>query len=230
MKFKLFEKEFDISKQTICIFILFITAILFFIGFNLNNSQDIVVTDAGKSNIPLSMTPTAIPTSMPSKENTKIKIYIVGCIKNPGIITIEKGRILDDLIKKAGGLTKDASSENINMVYQLNENMMIKILSKKELKNASNPQKQAGAGVEITMGSGNTTNISNSNSTEGSLININTATKEQLESLPEIGDSTAKKIIDYREKNGSFKSINDIKNVSGIGEKKFERIKDLICV
>ena len=72
--------------------------------------------------------------------------------------------------------------------------------------------------------------ISPSNGIKSKKININTATKEELDTLPGIGQATAQKIIEYRKENGKFKSIDELKNVSGIGESKFQKIKDLICV
>lgn len=73
-------------------------------------------------------------------------------------------------------------------------------------------------------------NQSASNQSQGSKININTASESELENIPGVGPATAKKIIDYRNKSGKFSSIEDIKNVSGIGDKKFENMKDSICI
>ncbi len=167
-----------------------------------------------------------------------IKVYVVGCVKEPGIVTLKKGQIIDDAIKAAGGAGSDADLENINLVYKLRENVMLRIKPKKEVQAAAAPGMQAqensgeaGPGIEISRDSGGTIVFDNAGQSNGSArININTATLEKLDSLPGIGTGAAKDIIAYREKNGEFKSTTDIMKVPGIKESKFGRIKDLITV
>ena len=104
--------------------------------------------------------------------------------------------------------------------------------SQKEMEVKEYITKSSGSNIEDNSKS-NSNSIQNSGSTtliQNTKININTATQTQLETLPGIGPSTAIKIINYREQQGKFKSIEDIKNVSGIGDNKFKNIKDLICV
>lgn len=168
-----------------------------------------------------------------------IKVYVVGCVKSPGIVTLKKGQLIDDAIKAAGGPTEDADIENINLVYELRENVMLKIRSKKESMEASatssqspsSGSSQAGSGVAIIKDSGGA--LADESVTAGGIgkkININTASIEELDTLPNIGKETAKDIIAYREANGKFKVIEDIMKVPGIKENRFAKIKDLICV
>lgn len=133
-----------------------------------------------------------------------IKVYICGEVKNPGVYKIESDKRIVDLVEMAGGITENADINNINLALKLKDEDYIKIPSK------------------------NLNNINNNQS--DTKININTATVEELKKLPRVGDAIAKRIIEYREKYGRFKRIEDIKNVSGIGDKMFENIKDLICV
>ncbi len=184
----------------------------------------------------------------------KIKVYVVGCVKKPGVVTLDKGSIIDDAIRAAGGASDKADIENINLVYPLTDNTMLRIKAKEE----NNQSKQATAASKQSASKGNTaapaTSVNNEiysgaeiikdslgavsvdaekSGEEGSknkLININTASQTQLEELPNVGPSTAKAIIEYREKNGDFKKITDIMKITGIKQKTFDKIKDLICI
>lgn len=114
--------------------------------------------------------------------------------------------------------------------------MKIHIPTKEEKENANKTGVSVSEEVKpieenyIITSSGVTTNSDESESTKNAKVNINTATQAQLETLSGIGPSTATKIIAYRQENGKFKKIEDIKNVSGIGDSKFEKIKDYITV
>lgn len=148
---------------------------------------------------------------------TKEKIYvqISGEIKYPGVYEMENGDRVFQLVEKAGGLTENADINSINLSKKLIDGERVIIFAK----NITNE---------------NNTTISQSGTTstqrKSNLININTASKSELESLPGIGPTLAQRIIDYREINGYFQTIEDIKKVSGIGDKKFEAIKNLITV
>ena len=157
-----------------------------------------------------------------------ISVYICGEVNKPGIYEAPKGVMLNDIIEDAGGLTEDASVNNINFVYQITGNMSIYIPSKSEIEkgfNGGDIIRQEGVYVwGNQQGSG-----SDTGSTGISIVNINTATVDELKTLPGIGGVTAQAIVDYRAKN-PFKTIEDIKNVTGIGDSKYNRIKDYICV
>lgn len=157
-----------------------------------------------------------------------ISVYICGEVNNPGIYEAPKGVMLNAIIEAAGGLTEAASANNINLVYQIECNMSIYIPSEEEIT-------QGFTGGDIIRQDGvyvwgAQPGISGSpDQTAVLMVNINTATEEELKSLPGIGEVTAKAIINYR-KDTPFKTIDDIKNVTGIGESKFKQIKDYICV
>lgn len=148
----------------------------------------------------------------------EIIVHITGEINNPGIIKIKEGSRLVDVIEKAGGYTDKADTGKINLAYVVKDEQKIVIpnIDKKD--------------EEIYVIDENKDFIVNDTNDSGGLVNINTATQSELESLTGIGPSMASKILDYRDKNGKFKTKEDIKNVPGIGNSKYEAIKDEICV
>lgn len=157
-----------------------------------------------------------------------ISIYICGEVRNPGIYEAPKGVLLNEIIEDAGGLTAEASVNNINLVYPVECNMSIYIPSEEEIsKGFTGGDVIRQDGVYVWGETGGSS--SGTGSSVSQLVNINTATVEELMTLPGIGEVTARSIVDYR-KETPFTSIEDIKNVSGIGDSKFNRIKDYICV
>lgn len=154
------------------------------------------------------------------EETDQIIIHIAGEVKNPGIVKIKEGARIADIIEEAGGLTDNANITDINLAYIIEDGQKITIPSKEqEIQEYISSDSGEGAIEETPK-----TNTSNT------IININKASKEELQTLQGIGESTAQKIIDYREQNGNFKQIEDIKNVPGIGDSKFEAIKENIKV
>ena len=147
-----------------------------------------------------------------SKNDDRIGVYISGEVENTGVYYLKKDSRITDLINICGGLTEEADVSKINPAQKLNDSDKIIIPKKEENLNTES--------IEDT-------NESDINVQEK--ININTATKDELTSLNGIGEATANKIINYRNKN-KFKEIEDIMNVPGIGEAKFNNIKDYICV
>lgn len=143
------------------------------------------------------------------------KVYISGEINKPGVYQIKDGDRLEDLINEAGGLTDKASEKTLNLAQRLDDQMKIYIPNIDEENSLENIDPNQAA------------NISASSKSE--LININTASKEELMSLPNIGDKRADAIIEYRSAN-KFEKIEDIKNVTGIGDKFYEALKDLITI
>lgn len=151
---------------------------------------------------------------------SSIKVEIKGEIKHPGVYTMEQDSRLQDLIYKAGGLKKDADTDNMQSLAQkLKDEECIIIYNKKDSKNK-----------KIASVSNNSIESSSQTGNEQQVININTANLEELQKINGVGPVTAQNIIDYREKNGGFKSIEDLKNVDRIGDKTFEKMKDSITV
>ena len=147
-------------------------------------------------------------------ENETIKVYVTGEVKNQGVIELEQGSRIVDAIEKAGGQTEEANLKNVNLAYELEDGQKIYIPNKSE-ENTN----------EITDDG-----ITGIDSKENDTININKADEKELQELNGIGESLASSIIKYREENGKFKNIEDLKNVPGIGESKFSNIKEKIKV
>ena len=152
---------------------------------------------------------------------SKIIIHVSGAVVNEGIVELEEKARVADAIEAAGGVTEDAYMRNINLASLLEDGMKVYIPTKEEVM-----QKEENS--DYIIGSNNIIENNNVESKKSGKVNINTATKEELDTLPGVGELTANKIISYREENGKFKSIEEIKEVSGIGDSKFEQIKDLI--
>lgn len=163
-----------------------------------------------------------------------IFVHVSGAVNKEGIIELKVNSRISDAIEKAGGVREDAYVKDINLAYKLEDGMKIyipTIQENEEEKNKNEANEEADITQEhITTSSGIETNDNSKKEIQNSKININTATQTQLETIPGIGPSTALKIIDYREENGDFKTIEDIKEVSGIGEAKFEKMKNYIRV
>lgn len=145
----------------------------------------------------------------------QIVVHITGQVVNQGIVKVEEGARIIDAIEAAGGATAEADLSKINLAYLLEDGMKIYVPS-------INDEADLGS---VTSSSG----VSESNK-KVLKVNINTATSEELQKLPGIGESIANRIITYRKENGKFKDIEDLKNVSGIGEAKFNNIKSYIFV
>ena len=148
---------------------------------------------------------------------SKIKVHITGEVLNQGLIELEEGSRIDDAIKVAGNITEFADLSKVNLAYELSDGQKVYIPS---IKDESEEYISENAGENV---------IEDEDVKDGK-ININTADIDLLQTINGVGESLANKIIDYRKQNGKFKSIEDLKNVSGIGEKKFEDIKDKVIV
>lgn len=158
------------------------------------------------------------------EETEKIAVHIIGEVNKPGIIYLEEGARINDAIEEAGGETKEADLAQVNLAYVLQDGQKIYIPNKKEKITTYIIQESGNNGVVEEN--------SNTNESKGEneKVNINTASQSELDGLPGIGDSIAQRIIDYREQNGNFKSIEELKEVKGIGKAKFEEIKDRVTI
>lgn len=165
-------------------------------------------------------------------------VDIKGEINNPGVYEVEKDKRIIDVINMAGGLTDKADTSILNLSKKVKDEMYIIVYSNdqiKEYKQKLLPSKEIIKKIEEKIicpdNSNDACEKSSTSNKEDTLvkgkININNASKEELMSLPGIGESKADKIIEYRQ-NNKFNSIEDIKNISGIGDSIFEKIKDNI--
>ncbi len=165
------------------------------------------------------------------------KVDIKGQVNNPGIYSLKEGSRVIDVIEASGGLTENANTTVINLSKKIEDEMVIIIYSNEEVNNFAKTKEVEKQVIENCIKKDENSlqndaciNQSNEQSnTDNNLININTATQEELMTLSGIGESKAKDIITYRTEN-AFTSIEDIKNVPGIGESLFAKIKENITV
>lgn len=142
------------------------------------------------------------------KSTANICVYICGEVANPGVYMIEDGSRVVDAITAAGGTTEVANLEAINLAQELSDGMMINVPDENAPDIVSDQ-----AVIQLNR-----------------KLNINTSNAQQLQELPGIGPSLAERIIKYRQEKGKFNSVDELLNVSGIGEKKLEEIRELIDV
>ena len=157
------------------------------------------------------------------KSKGEILIHITGAVKEEGVVRLKEGARVIDAIEESGGLLEGANLNKVNLAYPLSDGQKLYIPS--DLDEETEEIIIDDVGEEII--SGGDESIEKSNSKK---VNINTATQTELETLPGIGTSTAYNILQYRKENGLFNQVEDIKNVSGIGDAKFNQIKEFICV
>lgn len=210
-----------IYPLTILLFI-FIIICMIYVKNNLNNNKydEIeVVNDIVKE-------------SISEEQPTKYMVDIKGAVNSPGVYQLDSNLTVNDAIKMAGGLTKDADTSIINLAKKITDEMVIIIYTKEEVKNSNVVdtvikivEKECICPNIQNDGCLNDSIKDNISNKDEELVNINTATLSELETISGIGESKAKSIIEYRQKNGLFEKIEDIMNVEGIGESLYEKIK-----
>ncbi|MEM9778138.1 MAG: helix-hairpin-helix domain-containing protein, partial [Chloroflexota bacterium] len=159
--------------------------------------------------------PTATP--MPTSTPEPVTIFINGQVAQPGIYTLPYDSMVQDALNAAGGFTAEAFEDVVNLAQPLTDGMQVYV-----------PAKDDSAAVAIPLIS--TPPIISKDGVSSGLINLNSATKAELETLPGVGPSTAQKILDFREDNGSFSTIEGVMDVAGIGPAKFEQMAEFITV
>lgn len=215
-------KYLNKKQKTIIACIVLILVIALYYYKNIVNQKDFSQIE---ENIEIS---TNEENKVTKDEKVMIKVHICGAVNKEGVVELEENSRISDAIEKSGGLKENAYMDDINLASILEDGMKVYIPS---IDDKNNTQENIRKDVENSF-TKNESNVENKNtiSNNSKKININTATQAELETLPGIGESTAKKIIDYRKENGKFKTIEDIKKVNGIGEAKFNKLKELINV
>ena len=166
---------------------------------------------------------TKLDTKKEETEEDKIVVHVTGAVKNEGVVEVKENARINDVIAAAGGLANDVDLKNVNLAYIVEDGQKIYIPSIKD------NEENRDDGEIVTENAGENV-LKEEESGKNSVININTANIEALTAIPGVGSATAEKIVTYRKENGKFKTVEDIKNVSGIGDKKYEAIKDYISV
>lgn len=174
--------------------------------------------------------------------SNKVNVEIKGAVEKPGVYQLFDTNIINDLIEVSGGFKENAYTNNINLSRKLNDQMVVYVYTKYEYSLVDKEkivyvEKECSCPTfDISSCTNNGSSIINdgpstySENSDTNLVNINTASKEELMTLTGIGESKAEAIIKYRETNGVFKNIEDIINVSGISENIYAKIKDNISI
>lgn len=228
-----------IKKISKCLLLITLATIIFFITYHSSNTYE----QSSKAEIKYSNKKEENKTT---KTKKTVFVDIKGAVNNPGVYELDYDKRIIDVIKEAGGLNKNADTININLSKKIKDEMIIIVYTKLELENyykKNNNKNAVCASLEcicpdnfneacITQENTNVNNTKNSVKEEkkNSKISINNASKEELMSLDGIGEAKAQSIINYRQENGTFEKIEDIKNISGIGDSVFEKIKNNITL
>jgi len=253
IKFYLEKYRLYIIMSVISILILgILLCILFY------NKKDIVTEEIIMQEKKSAMVDEEIIEEKTEKDNSKnndgitVRVDVKGYVEKEGVYELDSNSRVIDAINKAGGLKKEANTDYINLSKKLVDEMIIIVYSNDDVSKFKEEEKQiiyieykcecpdnindsciTDSDVVNTNGVAEDNKTKDENSKEGSteensLVSINSATKEELITLPGIGESKADNIIKYREEHGEFKNLEDIKNVSGIGEAAYSKIKDYI--
>lgn len=150
-----------------------------------------------------------------SKELSQLVVDVKGAVAKPGLYTLEEGSRVNDAVDAAGGLTSQADPKSINLAQKLSDEAVVYVASKDE---------------NVSVVSNTTASSAMSQEGNESKVNLNTATEADLQTISGIGAKRAADIIAYREANGGFKSVDDLNNVSGIGDKTMESIRPYVTV
>ncbi|HHW3838521.1 TPA: helix-hairpin-helix domain-containing protein [Streptococcus suis] len=150
-----------------------------------------------------------------SEEPSQLVVDVKGAVVKPGLYTLEAGARVNDAVEAAGGLTSQADPKSINLAQKLSDEAVVYVASKDE---------------NISVVASTTASSAMSQEGSDSKVNLNTATEADLQTISGIGAKRATDIIAYREANGGFKSVDDLNNVSGIGDKTMESIRPYVTV
>lgn len=168
---------------------------------------------------PVVPTPTLHPTAVPTPTPAPLRVYVSGAVRNPDVYLLPPQSIVKDALDAAGGATETADLNRVNLALELYDQQQVYIPRIGEASPAAPLPDSAPSPTESTPGG---------TSGSGGKVNLNTASLEELDSLPGIGPAIAQRIVEYREANGPFSSPEEIMNVKGIGEATFEKLQELI--
>jgi competence protein ComEA len=157
-----------------------------------------------------------------AKEPAKVTVYVCGAVRWPGVYTLDEGKRIADALELAGGLNDEADRDYINQALLLTDCQKIYIPRQEEVVNSVYEDSEHSEGRSHPDESGNEMSPLR--------VNINTGSEQELMTLPGIGEAKARLIIEYRDSNGGFSTIEDIMKISGIKEGMFNKIKDRICI
>lgn len=193
------------------------------------DSAEVILTDDSLESASIQITDDdnealASETSDGGTSDKELVIFVCGAVNEPGVYYLKEGHRAVDAIEAAGGFSEDADKTIVNLAAPLSDGIKLQIPTKEEAAGALADGRSFDSAIDGSLGN------CSSQVSDGSLVNINRASIDELKTLPGIGDGIAGKIVDYRSENGNFTCIEDIMKVSGIKDKLFSKIKDHITV
>jgi competence protein ComEA len=153
----------------------------------------------------------AAPQAREGENVRRIFVHVGGAVRRPGLYRLAGGARVDDAVRAAGGVLEDADLDALNLAARVKDGDKVLVPARGDGSDGASAQGGAGGA-------------------QGSLVNLNTATAADLDTLPGIGPALAQRILDFRERNGGFRTVEDLLEVPGIGSKKFEELRDLVTV
>ncbi|WP_178139197.1 ComEA family DNA-binding protein [Hathewaya proteolytica] len=229
----------DLKAYGKYIIVIGLLIVLFGVGYFLNNNEgnfsvkngvknnndsmesSETIYEASKDNrVQSGKSTVAVDSTQEMESPSAMKVELKGAVEKPGVYEIKEGDRVDDLVKLSGGLKEDADLIRISLAHKLQDEEIIYVYKVGEKENMELAQIQG----NITQSKGGVAN----NNSKSDKVNINLASKEELMKLPGVGEVKAEAIIQYRSESGNFQSPEDLKNVSGIGEKTLAKFIHLV--
>jgi competence protein ComEA len=214
----------DISRRQAYVYI-GLAAVVAALGARYLLASHTPAAPEGQPMAALVSSPSPVSSPVPTLSTAPLVVYVCGAVAQPGVYRLPPGARVADLLEQAGGAKPKAELQAINLAAKLVDGQQIVV---PERGAAPLVASQGGSAAGAASSSGGS--VGPVTGAPGVPVNLNTASLEELDALPGVGPSTAQKIVDYRTANGGFKSVDDLKNVSGIGDVRFAALKDLVTV
>lgn len=201
-------------RKSMLVLLVLVTAVVGGIFYGLHAQEQAVPLDAACEQQAAS--------PAPQVEVPEVTVYVTGAVQKPGLVTVPEGTRIAAAVEACGGMLPTAAKESINFAQVLKDGQQITVPERQQLPAQAISGTASAAAQAKTVAAGGTVS--------SGLVNINTADEKLLDTLPGIGPAMAKRIIEYRETQGPFTAIEELKRVKGIGEAKFAKLKNKVCI
>ena len=207
MIFRLGGDDVPMYRKSMLVLLVLAAAVIGGIFYGLYAQEETVILDAASEK----------QGTLPAGQ-AEVTVYVTGAVHKPGLVTVPAGTRLAEAVAACGGMLPTAVKEGVNLAQILKDGQQITV-----------PERQQPASAAAAPGA-RTANPAAGGEASSPLVNINTVDAKLLDTLPGIGPAMAQRIIEYRETQGPFTAIEDLKRVRGIGEAKFAKLKDKVCI
>ena len=207
MIFRLGGDDVPMYRKSMLVLLVLAAAVIGGIFYGLYAQEETVILDAASEK----------QGTLPAGQ-AEVTVYVTGAVHKPGLVTVPAGTRLAEAVAACGGMLPTAVKEGVNLAQILKDGQQITV-----------PERQQPASAAAAPGA-RTANPAAGGEASSPLVNINTADAKLLDTLPGIGPAMAQRIIEYRETQGPCTAIEELKRVRGIGEAKFAKLKDKVCI